>query len=100
MPPFEPFRNWDPGSPTESLVWYAAYNRTKHSRADAFADATLEAALTALAGAWALHGMQFGPKLVTEDSAMFRLRRISYSTEQGYLSLIIGSKGTPVDFPF
>jgi hypothetical protein len=28
----KPFANWNPTNPTQSLVWYDSYNKTKHDR--------------------------------------------------------------------
>lgn len=96
---FRPFSGWSEHRPTKSIPWYDAYNRRKHSRVQHFRDATLGASLTALGGAWVLHAGQFGPKSLAEDGSPFTGRYPGFSTEQGYLSGIIGGGSKEVPYP-
>ena len=45
----KPFVDWNSGKPTESLIWYSAYNSVKHNREGKFEEATLENAINAVA---------------------------------------------------
>jgi hypothetical protein len=56
-----PFREWDPGKPTESLAWYSAYNLTKHDRETNLCRATLENLISAMAGLYIMLAAQAGP---------------------------------------
>lgn len=58
---FRPFLGWDPNSPTKSLPWYDAYNRTKHDRDGHFSDGTLQNCLSAVAANLVLFVARFGP---------------------------------------
>ena len=55
-----PFKGWDKDKPTESLLWYAAYNKTKHDREGNLHYATLEHAIAAVGAAVAMVYAQFG----------------------------------------
>ncbi len=56
-----PFGAWDATQPTQSLVWYNAYNKTKHDRSMNFSYATLENCLNAVAANLVLFTVRFGP---------------------------------------
>ena len=104
-PELTPFAGWKQSAPTESLGWLDAYNATKHGRQAAFDRATVEHAISALAAAWVLHGAQFGPATIDEDSLLFRKTRQlpSWGTAFGYVAPIIDLPSTPhqpVSFPF
>ncbi len=58
--PIEPFRGWDPASPTQTLPWYHAYNRTKHDRESHLSEATLEHAIAAVTAVVLMGRAQFG----------------------------------------
>lgn len=60
-PDISPFVGWDSSNPTKSLPWYHAYNQVKHDREDAFKDAKLEHAISAVAACVILLAAQFGP---------------------------------------
>jgi hypothetical protein len=59
--PLRPFLDWDPASPTRSLLWYDAYNKTKHDRTTYFAEATLQSCFAAVAANIVLFCVRFGP---------------------------------------
>jgi hypothetical protein len=76
-PEIWPFRGWTPSTgvagvgPTTSLPWYNAYNATKHDRELNFELATLEHALSAVAGLHVLLIAQYGlttQRQLTRDS--------------------------------
>lgn len=56
-----PFAGWSDTSPTRSLLWYAAYNKTKHDRANHFDAATLENSILAVMANVVLFAVRFGP---------------------------------------
>lgn len=82
LQPFFPFKDWDEGSPTQSIQWYQQYNNVKHNRLQAFSQATLEAVLNAIAANVILFCVRFGP---------FRLFG-SNSILSGYINQYIGVK--------
>jgi hypothetical protein len=55
-----PFAGWTIEQPTNSLVWYDAYNKTKHNREDFLCLATLENAVSAVGAAFVMYRAQFG----------------------------------------
>jgi hypothetical protein len=59
-----PFDGWNSCRPTESLVWYDAYNKTKHDRGLSFTEATLDNALYAVSANIIMHAVRFGPERV------------------------------------
>ncbi len=62
VPAFKPFENWDNTAPTQSLVWYDAYNKTKHNREGNLDKATLRNTIEAVMAAVIMHRAQFGAK--------------------------------------
>lgn len=62
FPSFVPFGNWDINNPTESLVWYNAYNKTKHDRENNLKFATLNNAIIAVGAAVVMFHAQFGSR--------------------------------------
>jgi hypothetical protein len=56
-----PFESWDESQPTQSLLWYDAYNKTKHDRSSNFSYATLANCLSAIAANLVLFAVRFGP---------------------------------------
>ncbi|MDN7653964.1 hypothetical protein QZM62_10965 [Burkholderia multivorans] len=56
-----PFATWDAANPTTSLLWYDAYNRTKHNRTTYFHLATLENCLHAVAAVVAMFCARYSP---------------------------------------
>ena len=53
---FRPFESWKNDEP---LIWYQAYNKSKHDRMDHFADANFENLLMAISGLFVLLSSQF-----------------------------------------
>jgi len=82
FPPFSPFKGWNSAAPTQSLLWYDAYNKTKHDRETQLSCATLENAVTAVGAAVVMFYAQFGydvaPSLEEQPTlfirSMFSLR--------------------------
>jgi hypothetical protein len=60
LPSFAPFKGWNGASPTKSLVWYDAYNKTKHNREENLKFATLHNAIQAVGAAAIMLHAQFG----------------------------------------
>lgn len=60
-PPSRPFEGWNSTSPTKSLTWYDAYNKTKHSRDLHFSESKLKYAIEAVAANIVLYSTRFGP---------------------------------------
>jgi len=63
FPNFAPFENWDTSAPTESLIWYEAYNKTKHDREQNLEYASLENAIHAVGAAVVMFYAQFGNEI-------------------------------------
>ena len=61
LPPMLPFGNWSSSNPTKSLVWYDAYNKTKHDKATHFSEATLQNCILAVSANIVLFAVRFGP---------------------------------------
>ncbi len=60
FPSFKPFQNWDSQNPTKSLVWYDAYNKTKHNRELNFDNVSLKHVIYAVGAALVMLYAQFG----------------------------------------
>jgi len=60
IPAVNPFENWDSSKPTQSLLWYDAYNSTKHDRESNFDRATLRNAISSVCACVVLTIAQFG----------------------------------------
>ncbi len=60
FPSFAPFEGWSAAHPTQSLVWYDAYNKTKHDREENLKLATLHNAVQAVGAAVVMFHAQFG----------------------------------------
>jgi len=61
VPPIYPFRGWSAKAPTQSLLWYDAYNKTKHDRTANLAQATVMRCIEAVAANVVLFCVRFGP---------------------------------------
>lgn len=76
FPVFSPFRDWNIEKPTESLVWYKAYNETKHDREGNLKYATLENAVYAVGAVvimfYAQFGLSFGTGFMDQKSPFIR----------------------------
>ena len=82
-PAFTPYANWATASPTQSLAWYDAYNKTKHDREDNLYYATLENAISAVGAAVVMFYTQFGYHFVTGDQRLPVIRSVFRLTTQG-----------------
>jgi hypothetical protein len=75
-PPIRPFLGWEPRRPTQSLLWYDAYNQTKHDRETHFSRATLENCFAAVGACIVLFCVRFSPYPLYHEggttSALFR----------------------------
>jgi hypothetical protein len=60
-PAQRPFGNWNATSPTATLPWYDAYNKTKHDRESHFTSATLEHVIASVCAVAVMACAQFGP---------------------------------------
>jgi hypothetical protein len=69
LPMVTPFTHWRTDCPTTSLPWYDAYNKVKHDREGHFDTATLECALTAVAGCFVMLCAQYGWDFALQDKA-------------------------------
>lgn len=58
-----PFHLWDKTKPTQSLVWYDAYNAVKHHREEKFAESSLGNVIAAAAALHIMNSAQFGPEI-------------------------------------
>ena len=101
----QPFAGWSEDAPTKSLGWFDAYNETKHSRQRSFSHASLENAVSAVAGVWCLHGAMYGPVSVNTGSAMFSTDcdTSMFPNHEGYLDRLVDWPTTPVkpmNYPF
>jgi hypothetical protein len=61
IPPISPFKAWSDKSPTKSLGWYDAYNKTKHDRNTFFSEATLGNCIHAVVANLVLFSTMFSP---------------------------------------
>lgn len=66
--PSKPFQNWNQSKPTQSLLWYDAYNKTKHNRDQHFPSAQLQVAIDAVAANIILYCTRFSPLLLINDT--------------------------------
>lgn len=66
--PSKPFSNWTQSSPTQSLPWYDAYNKTKHDRDLNFQLSQFQFAIDAVAANFILYCTRFSPLLLLNDT--------------------------------
>lgn len=71
IPSIRPFKSWDVEVPTGSLLWYDAYNKTKHDRDKHFADATLIHCINAVVANLIMHCVRFSPLPMFEQTNTF-----------------------------
>jgi len=64
-----PFAQWNASSPTQSLSWYNAYNKTKHDREQYFSEATLENCIHAIAAVIVMFTVRHGPFSLVEGGS-------------------------------
>ncbi len=65
-----PFVGWSAQNPTQSLLWYDAYNKTKHNRETHFHEASLQRCIEAVCAAIILFSVRFGPYSLVEGSSI------------------------------
>lgn len=63
----KPFNKWNYLNPTSSLLWYDAYNKTKHDKENHFDKATLENCLNAIAANLIMFCVRYSPYEMFED---------------------------------
>jgi hypothetical protein len=78
FPSIAPFKGWIAQSPTTSLDWYDAYNRTKHDREKYLDAATLGRAVNAVGAAAVMFYAQFGYTYRTDDEKRTLMRNVFY----------------------
>lgn len=71
IPSIKPFVNWDATAPTSSLLWYDAYNKTKHDRDKHFGQATLINCITAVVANLAMYCVKFSPLPMFDQTNTF-----------------------------
>lgn len=74
---YSPFSAWESETPTQSLVWYDAYNKIKHDREANFSHASMENALTTIAAYAILLLAQYG-----YDNSIWKERMQKYFSIQ------------------
>ncbi|WP_417684935.1 hypothetical protein [Roseibium sp.] len=68
--PIRPFATWSAQNPTQSLLWYDAYNKTKHDRETHFREASLERCIEAVCATIILFSVRFSPFSLVEGSSI------------------------------
>jgi hypothetical protein len=76
FPSFSPFKGWNAQSPTQSLDWYDAYNRTKHNREECLDVATLQRAVHAVGGVAVMFAAQYSYSFDLQDERRNLLRNV------------------------
>jgi hypothetical protein len=108
-PEIRPFKGWTPSNgvpgvgPTTSLPWYHAYNETKHDRELNFELATLEHALSAVAGLHVLLIAQYGlttHRQLTRDSFFVLGDRPTWHHKDRTYPPLPGASWIPVTYKF
>lgn len=91
---FQPFEHWSIQSPTKSMIWYDAYNASKHDRITNLHESTLANAMMALGACWLMLITQFGGPVMGDHEHIreyFTLvRKPSWSLEDAYIFNVIG----------
>jgi len=66
-----PFEHWNSTASTASLLWYDAYNKTKHDRDTHFGKATLINCINAVVANLVMHCVKFSPFPMFEQTNIF-----------------------------
>lgn len=66
-----PFTNWNSVNPTKSLIWYDAYNKTKHDRNSNFNQAKLKYIIDAISANIILYAVRFSPLSLINNTNIF-----------------------------
>lgn len=96
LPAIRPFLTWNTTSPTASLPWYDAYNKTKHDRANHFSAATLSNALSAVVASLVLYIVRFSPYPLLEERGTlnslvnqhFKFELVNADVKKSYVPLV------------
>lgn len=96
----KPFEGWSVSSPTQSLVWYDGYNKTKHNREANFNCATLKHVIEAIAANIILYSVRFRPLSLINNTnnfsslinQMFQIQMENSAIDSFYLPDIDTSK--------
>jgi hypothetical protein len=118
FPEFSPFDGWSSLAPTQSLVWYDAYNKTKHDRETNLSQASLVNAVHAVGAAVVMFYAQFGydvqpapgeqPTLLIRNTFDLKTNFVNYK-EDIYIPEFTGGQSSsptlsfnwhPVAYPF
>jgi hypothetical protein len=67
----KPFELWNKEQPTQSIVWYDAYNKTKHNKDKYFNLATLENVLYAVAACVVMFCIRYSPHAVYSENDFY-----------------------------
>ncbi|MGY2843437.1 hypothetical protein ACVIWU_006685 [Bradyrhizobium sp. USDA 4509] len=104
LPPVKPFERWSRNYPTQSLVWYAAYNDVKHDRESNFAKAALLRAFQAVSGCFVMlcaqHGADFVSKGDAGTRAFLRLTGSPRWPPSDIYVPALGRELKPIMYPF
>jgi hypothetical protein len=96
VPKVRPFANWSSTAATKSLVWYDAYNKTKHDRTEHLSSATVARCIEAVAANLALYCVRFSPQALFEQTTplaslathLFSLELVNVDPASFYAPLI------------
>lgn len=102
IPGIKPFAAWDAARPTQSLLWYDAYNQVKHDREANFSQASLRNAIDAVAACVVILVAQFGFEALRRHhlKSVFEFRnRPMWDPKDWYYSPITGQGWVQVPYP-
>lgn len=96
VPILQPFIDWDIASPTQSLSWYDAYNKTKHDRDKHFNSSKLINVMLSVAANLVLFCVRFGPfHLLNETKTLstivnqtFEIEMVNSDVNTFYIPLV------------
>ena len=102
FPPMQPFKLWANDRPTKSLLWYDAYNQTKHNREANFQFASLENAIQAVAGCFCMFFSQTFNRNFLNDTRvdLFQVIKAPAIYDESRYIERYGDTLTAVDYPF
>ncbi len=84
---FSPFFNWSDSQPTQSLVFYDEYNKTKHNRADGLESATFSNVLSSYAALLIVAFATCGPAIAKSQRLQnfISLKQPAWKIEDHYI---------------
>ncbi|MCU7549213.1 hypothetical protein OCK74_08805 [Chitinophagaceae bacterium LB-8] len=96
IPAIQPFKGWDDTSPTKSLSWYDAYNKTKHNRVLNFSEANMYNVIQAVIASIIMYIVRYSPFPMQEESGTFnslinqhfKFRLVDSDVKKHYIPLI------------